>query len=198
MEQRINQKEEAPLQYYLSRYADLDPAEAVGRLGRCFDGSAFTLTFLAQTYRIAWPVYAIEPEPPLTVQTFLLRYLVEGKNLPAGGWKTFREMPWGEVYVEPFTGRCLRRCAFTFGGRLDGFCKGCQALGGTAISGADAAYEIPMVDDYRIRILLWQADEEFGPSAQILYSDNFAVGFTAEDRVVAADLLLNAVRAKMR
>ena len=193
MDQVKNNKEEAPFAYYLEKFPALDPAEAAGRLGSCFDGSAYTLTLLNQTYRIEWPHYRIEPEPSRTVQTFLLRYLLEGKDLPAGTWKTFREMPWGDVYLEPFTGRCVRRCAFTYGNRLEAFRRGCEALGGTPISGADAGYEITMLADYRFRLLLWEADEEFPPSAQILFSDNFAVGFTAEDRVVATDLLLGAL-----
>lgn len=194
MDQVKNNKEEAPFAYYLEKFRALDPAEAAGRLGSCFDGTAYTVNMLAQDYRITWPDACITPEPPRTLQTFLLRYLTEGKDLPASGaWKTFREMPWGDVYLEPFTGRCLRRCAFTFGKRLDAFRQGCEALGGTPIGGADAAYEIRLIADYRFRVLLWEADDEFPPSAQILFSDNFAVGFTAEDRVVATDLLLNAI-----
>lgn len=197
MEQVKNNKEEAPFSYYLAKYDTLDPEEAARRLALPFDGQAFTVTMLAQTYRITWPVYSIDPEPPRTVQTFLLRYLLEGKDLPASGaWKTFRELPWGEVYVQPFTGRCLQRCAFTFGGRLEAFCRGCEALQGEALTGADAAYEIPLIGAYRVRILLWAADEEFPPNAQMLFTDNFAAGFTAEDRVVAADLILNAIKAK--
>ena len=54
--------------------------------------------------------------PPLPSQTFLLRYLLESKDVVwQGQWKTFREMPWGELYITPYTGRCLTRAAFTFG-----------------------------------------------------------------------------------
>ena len=45
-----------------------------------------------------------------------------------------------------------------------------------------------------MQILLWAGDEEFAPSAQVLYSDNFAEAFAAEDRVVAGDILISAVR----
>jgi hypothetical protein len=47
-----------------------------------------------------------------------------------------------------------------------------------------------------MQILLWAGDEEFPPSAQVLYSDNFRA-FAAEDRVVAGDILISAVRANM-
>ena len=146
MDQIRNNKEEVPFSYYLERFRALDPAETAARLNIPFDGEAFTLTLLARTYRISYPDYAIfcdTADAPalkkLSAQTFLLRYLLEGQYLPdAGSWKTFREMPWGEVYVQPFTGRCLNRCAFTFGGKLPAFCRACEALGGKKISHADA------------------------------------------------------------
>ena len=45
-----------------------------------------------------------------------------------------------------------------------------------------------------MQLLLWAGDEEFAPSAQVLYSDNFSAAFAAEDRVVAGDILISAVR----
>ena len=35
------------------------------------------------------------------------------------------------------------------------------------------------------------------PSSQVLYSDNFETGFAAEDRVVAGDILISAIKANL-
>jgi hypothetical protein len=48
-----------------------------------------------------------------------------------------------------------------------------------------------------MRILVWAPDEEFPPSAQVLYTDNFADSFAPEDRVVAGDLLIAHIKAAM-
>ena len=53
------------------------------------------------------------------------------------------------------------------------------------------------VGDYRMRILVWEGDDEFPPNAQVLYSDNFAEGFAAEDRVVAGDILISTLKSYM-
>ena len=53
------------------------------------------------------------------------------------------------------------------------------------------------VGDYRMRILAWEGDDEFPPNAQVLYSDNFAEGFAAEDRVVAGDILISVIKSMM-
>ena len=206
MQQVKNNKEETPFHFYLEQYPTLDPEQTARRTGVNFDGSAFCVTLMHVPYRLEFPQYRItsaQTDAPalskLTAQTFLLRYLLEGKDLPfAGTWKTFRQMPWGEVYNQPFTGRCINRSAFTFGSRLEAFGRACEALGGTKTGTGDAGYELPFLQDYRIRIAVWQADEEFGPSAQILFSDNFAAGFTAEDRVVATELLIGELARRCR
>ncbi|MBR3978950.1 MAG: DUF3786 domain-containing protein [Oscillospiraceae bacterium] len=135
---------------------------------------------------------------PLPVQTFLLRYLLEGKQvLWQGQWKTFREMPWGELYIKPYTGRVLTRAAFTFGTRVEAFKNACEKMGATKLSHGDAGYEFDFLGGYKMRIMVWAGDEEFPPNAQILYSDNFETGFAPEDRVVAGDILIGAIKSRM-
>ena len=72
-----------------------------------------------------------------------------------------------------------------------------RKLGGTEINQGDMGFEFTVLQDYRIRISVWEADEEFPPSAQIMFSDNFAAGFLAEESVVAAELLIGALSAAM-
>ena len=38
-------------------------------------------------------------------------------------------------------------------------------------------------------MILWEGDEEFPPSSQILFSDNFPVSFQAEDMAVMGDVI---------
>ena len=194
-----NNKEQVPFEYYEGLFKNIDPAEVTARLADVtWDGSAFAVKLLGRVYTIAWPEYAIAPTAPLPVQTFLLRYLLEAKTVArTGAWKTFREMPWGELYIKPYTGRVLTRAAFTFGTRLDAFRKGAEALGGEPVKNGDAGYEFALIGDYRMRILVWEGDDEFPPNAQVLYSDNFAEGFAAEDRVVAGDILITYIKAAM-
>ena len=198
-----NHKEEVPFAHYEGLFRSLDPQEAAERTGAKWDGKEFYVNLLGREYAISHPDYALRALdggklPPLPTQTFLLRWLLEGKAVSwAGEWKTFREMPWGEMYIGPYTGRCLTRAAFTFGTRIGAFKAAAEKMGAEAVSHGDAGYEFAFLGNYRMRVLIWEGDEEFPPSAQILYSDNFAAGFAAEDRVVAADILITAIRANM-
>ena len=198
-----NHKEEVPFSHYEERFRSLDPQEAAERTGTQWGGKEFYVNLLGREYAISHPVYGIRPLdggalPVLPVQTFLLRYLLESRKTAwLGEWKTFREMPWGEMYIKPYTGRVLTRAAFTFGTRLAAFDQAAQNMGATPVSHGDAGWEFNLIGDYRMRILVWEGDDEFPPNAQVLYSDNFAQGFAAEDRVVAGDILISVVKANM-
>ena len=199
-----NHKEEVPFAFYADKFRDLNPADAVERLSDVrWDGSEFTVSLLGRRFAIAHPDYAIRAldggaVPPLPAQTFLLRYLLESKDVAwSGEWKTFREMPWGEMYIKPYTGRVLTRAAFTFGTRLAAFRTAAEKIGGLPLPNGDAGYQFDLIGGYRMRILVWEGDEEFPPNAQVLYSDNFAGGFAAEDRVVAGDILISTVKSYM-
>ena len=199
-----NHKEEVPFAHYEELFRALKPAEAEKRLEDIrWNGKGFYVNLLGREFAISHPDYAIRatdggPVPPLPAQTFLLRYLLESKSVLWGGqWKTFREMPWGEMYIKPYTGRVLTRAAFTFGTRVANFRAACEKMGAQPVNHGDAGYEFCLAGDYRMQILVWEGDDEFPPNAQILYSDNFAEGFAAEDRVVAGDILISTVKGNM-
>lgn len=197
-----NHKEEVPFAHYEALFRALNPQEVLSRLPDTqWDGAEFTLRLLGREFAIAHPGYAIRAldggaVPPLPTQTFLLRYLLEGKNIKWNGqWKTFREMPWGEMYIQPYTGRVLTRAAFTFGTRTAAFCKASEKMGAVKLPHGDAGYQFELVPGYRMQILVWEGDDEFPPNAQVLYSDNFEAGFAPEDRVVAGDILISTIKA---
>ena len=108
-----NHKEEVPFAHYEALFRSLDPQEALARLGDVsWDGQEFRLKLLGREFAIRHPEYAIRALdngsiPPLPTQTFLLRYLLESRQVPwQGGWKTFREMPWGRCTSSPTPDGC--------------------------------------------------------------------------------------------
>ena len=198
-----NHKEEVPFAHYEEKFRALDPQEAALRTGAKWDGKEFYVNLLGREYAISHPEYAIRATdggklPPLPTQTFLLRYLLESKDVAwQGEWKTFREMPWGEMYITPYTGRVLTRAAYTFSFKLDAFRAAAEKMGAQPVKHGDAGFRFHLIGGYEMQILIWQGDDEFPPNAQVLYSDNFAEGFAAEDRVVAGDILITAIKANM-
>ena len=64
-------------------------------------------------------------------------------------------------------------------------------LGAKRVEYGDIAYELEFMKDLYIRFIIWAGDEEFSPSAQILFSDNFPTSFTAEDLAYVGDICMN-------
>ena len=199
-----NHKELVPFAHYCQAWREMDARAAEAR-GVPFDGSAFTVTMLGVRYRLAWPEFAITAEGgagfalgSIPAQILLIRYVLSARPAPfTGRFTTFREMPWGDVYIQPFTGRCLNRAAFTFGTRLPAFRAAMEAMGAEAVPHGDAGYEVEFLPELRMQLLLWAGDDEFPPSSQILFSDNFPQVFAAEDRVVCADVLIGDAKCHM-
>ena len=199
-----NHKEEVPFAHYEEKFRTLEPQSVAERLEDVkWDGNEFVVTLMGREFAISHPAYAIRALdggklPPLPTQTFLLRYLLESKDVSwTGQWKTFREMPWGEMYIKPYTGRVLTRAAFTFGTRIAAFKAAAEKMCALPLKHGDAGYQFDLIGGYRMQILVWEGDDEFPPNAQVLYSDNFAEGFAAEDRVVAGDILISTVKSNM-
>lgn len=198
----IDNKNGRPLEHYRALFAAEQTEDMTRRTGIPFSDGAFHTTLLGKVVSISHPGMEAAAEQdgsalsPAT-QILLGRYLLEGAALPCSGkFLSYAEFPWGSVYNAQFTGRCIRRLAAVYGSSLARFSEACEALGGRKISGADGAYELELLPGLLVRLLLWEGDEEFPPSAQFLFSDNFAAAFTAEDMAVAGDVVLNAMKGK--
>ena len=208
MEYAKDSKERVPYEHYTTLFQDADPVEISVRSTIPYNEEEkyFTVRFLNCDYKITWPDFQITHieegygyyplEEMHAAKILILRFLLEGSKVPAQGkFYTYRELPWGEVYLRQFQGRCLMRLAFGFGNKLDKFAKALDTLGAAPIKDGDCGYELELLDGLYVRYMLWQGDEEFPPSAQILFSDNFtASSFTAEDLAVVGDITIGTFK----
>lgn len=129
----------------------------------------------------------------------LLRYLTEGDRMQAtGNLLSYRDLPWGEVYYRQFYGRCILRLARSFGNRLEEFRGIMEGLKGIPREYGDVSYEFEFMEGLRLCFVLWAGDEEFPPSAQILFSDNFPLAYAAEDAAYIGDVVLDYMKSAVR
>ena len=200
-------KERVPFEHYKEEYVKKDPLEISNRTGFPFseEKQCFTVTFLGKEYEIGFPEFTVKrtqedtawcPLLEMTAaQILLIRFLIEGCHVKSTGkFLTYREVPWGEVYYRQFNGRCMMRLAFSYGSRIDAFRSALEGMGAAEIKAGDAGYEISLMDGFQIRFQIWGGDEEFPPSSQILFSDNFPAAFHAEDLVVACDVIIGTMK----
>ena len=198
-------KERLPWEHYLSQYQESDPKEIAARLGISYDEEQkyFTLKFLGTVYQISWPDFQVSHEAddmgfyPLTyARTLTIRFLLNGAEASGTGkFKTYREMPWGEVYLRQFDGRCIKRLAFSYGNRIKDFQAIMEHMHCVPVKHGDIAYQLEIFPDYLVQMILWEGDDEFPPSSQILFSDNFPISFQAEDMAVMGDVIIGSLKS---
>ena len=201
-------KERIPLEHYLEEYRKLDPEEAALRCGVAYDpkNRQFHIRLLGYSYLVDFPEFDVHKEEEGQEGVFLLlsqaaakiivlRFLISGQMVKsAGKYLTYREVPWGEVYFRQFEGRWLASLKFGFGFKIDAFCAAMEKMGAEKISMGDAAYEFEFINGLHVRFILWEGDDEFPPSSQILFEDNFPYAYQAEDLAVVGDLSISTLK----
>lgn len=200
-------KEQRPYEHYMERYKQMDPLEIANRteLSYNIEERAFIVRLMGCAYKVSYPEFEIlhlddsigiyPLETDMNAKILVLRYLVEGKSSSfCGEFTTYREIPWGEVYFRQFQGRCLFRLAFGYGNKIQKFVHLMEQLGAQKIPNGDAGYQFEFLNGLYVRFLLWEGDDEFPPSSQILFSDNFPIGFTAEDLAVVGDISIGLLK----
>ena len=197
---------EISFEYHLDKYREIDPLEAAERTNLIFDPgkSRFTLQILGHTLYANWPEFKLEPADlescPKTLygfqtQVLVLRVLYLGVYAPSSGkFKAYRELPWGDLYDPNFNGRCIKRFAFGFGFKPDAFIKAAEKLNGEKLDLGDIAYDFTFSGNIICRFILWKPDDEFPPSAQILFSDNSPLMYNAEDLAAVGDVIISALK----
>lgn len=205
--EKNNNKELVPLEHYLEEYAKADQAEISRRTGMPYDAEKhqFTVHFFGRSYAVGYPEFTVQPlneayafdalSTMNPAKILVVRFLLESAATQGTGkFLTYREVPWGEVYYRQFNGRCMLRLAYGFGNKLDAFRKAMETMHAEPVKAADVAYQVEVFPGYFVQFLLWEGDEEFAPSSQILFSDNFPAGFHAEDLVVVCDVLITILK----
>ena len=198
-------KERMPWEHYTQEFATADPKEIASRLSIPYDEETkkLTLTFLGTQYQITWPDFEVTHTPddkgfyPLEnmiyARILTIRFLLNGvKSESSGKFKTYREMPWGEVYLRQFDGRCIKRLAFSYGNRPGDFRAIMEHISAIPVKHGDIAYEVEIFPEYKIQMILWEGDEEFPPSSQILFSNSEQVMYGILNLVLTT-VLLNKV-----
>jgi hypothetical protein len=155
-----------------------------GRAGRTATGNSI-------------PARSVDPRQA-ACDILILRYLCEGKYFSENGKRlSYNEVPWGPVYYRNFDGRCLKRLAYGFGKDIPRFkaaIEGAQGLKAEKLPQGDAGYRIEFLSGLFISLILYAEDDEFPPSAQILFDDNFVFAFTAEDLAVVGEVAIDKLK----
>ena len=139
------------------------------------DAAEYAFDFLARPYYITWPeliAFSRGGQEPCSadLQGLFLTYLSMADNTPAtANWIAFRELPDGWLYHQAFQGYSGDALAAALGNDVERLGRGATALDGRRISLGDAGYVFTVLPKVHLAIVYWLGDDEFPPSAQVLF-----------------------------
>jgi hypothetical protein len=190
--------------------AVMEPGLISIRTGGRWEGNArgeglLHLTFWAGECAIRFPEVEIEViTGPKTLkpteQIVILHYLIHAQGVPTtGNWITFRQIPSGMFYYEPFVKRCIKPFTGLFGRHpeiLREFSKGLPTL--SSIGLGDISLVLRPLPNIPLAFVLWQGDDEFPAEGNILFDETIPSFLPTEDIVVLAGILTYGLLAQGR
>ena len=137
-----------------------------------------TLDYLNQSYQISLPEVDIslagsDEEVPLKDKILLLHYLTQAKGTPLANKSiAYKELPDGVGYFRTFRKRAIKPLVDNFSGQPEKLLEAAKGLGGVKADYGDAAVTINAFKQVPITFVLWKGDEEFSPSAKVLFDSS--------------------------
>ncbi len=200
----LNRRFQHALERGRTEWVAADPARCAALAGAEWTPSGIRVPFFGRPHLVTHPegvVYvAAGPdlnrpdaelrEAHVSIQIVLLHYLMTADGTPpADRWITFRELPDGLFYAQAFAGHAEGVLAERLGSRLDRFRQAAEALGGSPLGLADAAYRFQAFPRLAVAVLLWEGDEDFPPQARILFDAHAGHYLPTEDLAGIGDWL---------
>lgn len=155
----------------------------------------FKVSYLGKKYKVYHPegqvVCEDGGEVQVTDQIVLLHYLTHCSNRVLEGSKiAFQELPSGSIYIGPFTNRSVRPLVAIFGENQAKIVEAAKLLGGWEEDLGDVAVTVPVLPKIPITFVLWEGDDEFPPSGNVLFDASASSHLHTEDYALLPGLAL--------
>lgn len=165
----------------ISMQTDIDWDETNQQFSFYSLGKKYTISFphgevLADNGKKVGPAFAL----------LSLHYLLSEPTVPQQSWISFKEIPGGSIYQAPFQARTIGRL-FRKVNQLSILETACEKLDGKKMTGGNMAFQFHVFPRVPLGLVCWEGDDEFPPSANILFDANAKHFLTAEDYAVVGE-----------
>jgi hypothetical protein len=175
----------------------MDPEERAGKAGGAYrengGGKEIVIYFFSDPYHIRFPEIGISSPSKkavsLVTRTLLLHYLIRADGSPLRGrWVAYKDIPGGLLYSSVFARRVTEPLVRKFGQAAALFKDSGLKLGGRSGDAGDASFVVQMLPFIPVQYVLWEGDEEFPPSVQLLFDASVDHYLSLEDIVVLGQM----------
>ena len=161
---------------------------------RGMDGEKITVHSFSEAYHIRFP--QIEFYSPsknvvsLVTRILLLHYLIRADGNPlTGKWVAYKDIPGGLLYGGVFARRVTEPLQRRFGNSAKSFRETGLQSGGEPVEIGDGSFILHAFPRVPLQYVLWEGDEEFPPSVQLLFDASIDHYLSLEDMVVLGQVM---------
>jgi len=152
-------------------------------------GEEITVHFFSEPYHIRFPqIEFFSPSKKvvsLVTRILLLHYLIRADGYPlTGKWVAYKDIPGGLLYASVFARRVTEPLQRKFGKSAQWFKETGIRFGGEPVEIGDASFILHAFPSVPLQYVLWERDEEFPPSVQLLFDASVDHYLALEDMVV--------------
>jgi len=132
------------------------------------------------------------------ISIIILHYLARKSKLktlpdPSGEWIDFKDLEGGEGYYPAFRKRTIDRLVKKFGSSPELLIKAVERIPHKKTGQGDAGIIVEALEGVGVSISVWGPDDEFGPSANILFDRTISDIFCTEDIVVLTEIITHSI-----
>jgi len=151
------------------------------------------IPFFSDTYELVFPEMnfhcSTQRTISLVMRVLLLHYLIRADGSPlTGRWVGYKDIPGGLLYAGVFARRVTDRLVKRFGSAAKEFQEAGSTLGGEPDGVGDASFTLRVLPSVPLQYVLWEEDEEFPASLQLLFDASVAHYLSLEDMVVLGQM----------
>ena len=175
MEDSISRKLRLAHEKYLKEFLEADPRKMAELAGGFLEGDTIVIEHFGSEIRVDTKSGKMEPCPgSLLEEILVLKYLREAQGMegPGKDYIAFIQLPFGSHHIKAFKAEVTDALADRFGADFERFRSICEGLGGIPAGDGDVAYILPFFPKIYVKIILWEADEEFPAAANFLFDNN--------------------------
>ena len=112
---------------------------------------------------------------PIKSQILILHYLAQAKGTsPTNKLVSIKELPDGRNYSPTFSKRAINPIVNNFSNEPDRLIEAAEYFGGYKADYGDAAITINAFSRVPITIAIWQGDDEFSPTGNVMFDANIS------------------------
>ena len=175
----------------------MDPADraekAGGRYQKGAEGEKIVIEFFNEPHHVCFPQIEIEAPSKkavsLVTRTLLLHYLIKADGSPLSGkWVGYKDIPGGLLYAGVFGRRVTEPLVEKFGRSAKLLMDIGAKRGGKPGGVGDASLVFQALPFVSMQYVLWEGDDEFPPSLQLLFDASIDHYLSLEDIVVLGQM----------